>query len=182
MTFENPPQAAGLAPVRLGGFVRGFSSHGRATFRAFDGIGVGRLFPPREFAVHDRGAVNPCALPGTILVRACQHVWLVPGLTTCIATSHTLTIPSTLAPHCRRAGSCAVPSRFGTARMNLGYLVHGHATVRYLAAFPCRVLLVEQQVWSGVSRQTIAHATSCRTTPHGLQPGGFLAQPASWRA
>src|SRR5215510_13482680 len=58
------------------------------------------------------------------------------------------------APSPPDAGRYTVASRFGCQSGDCGYSVSGHLTARYLAAIPHRILLMEQQVWSVMARQS----------------------------
>src|SRR5262249_17348616 len=58
------------------------------------------------------------------------------------------------APSPPDAGRYAVPSRCRRQSGGCGYVVRGHLTACYLAAVPRRILLMEQQVWSVVARQS----------------------------
>jgi len=127
--------------------------YGLTTFHTVDKDGLGALCPPVALDVHDRGLATPCTRYSAILAQACQHLWLVAFndvYRECTCVHHTIHP----APTPLDASRGTVPSRFGRQSGDCGYLVRGHLTARYLAAVPRRILLMEQQVWSKLARQS----------------------------
>jgi hypothetical protein len=118
--------------------------YGLTTFHKVDKNGLGALFLPVAFDVHDRGGVNPCARYSAILAQACQHLWLEPfyDIYREFTSVHHTIHPAPSPPD---AGRYTVSSRFGCQSGDCGYCVRGHLTARYLAAVPRRILLMEQQ-------------------------------------
>ena len=126
---------------------------GLTTFHKVDKDGLGALCSPAVLSVHGRVLTRPCTHCGAFLAQACQHLWLVAFYDvyrefTCV---HHAIHP---APAPLDASRGAVPSRFRRQSGDCGYIVRGHLTARYLAAVPRRILLMEQQVWSIVARQS----------------------------
>jgi hypothetical protein len=72
------------------------------------------------------------------------------GAEECTCVHHTIhPVPTPL-----DASRDIVPSRFGCQSDDCGYFISGLLTARYLAAVPPRILLMEQQVWSILARQS----------------------------
>jgi hypothetical protein len=127
--------------------------YGFTTFRRVDKNGLGALCSPVVLGVHDRGLARPCTHYSPLLGQACQHLWLVPFYDVyreCTCVHHTIH-PVPTPPD---AGRDIVPSRFRCQSVDCGFCVRGLLTARYLAALPRRILLMEQQVWSTVARQS----------------------------
>src|SRR5215510_13906075 len=81
-------------------------------------------------------------------------------------------------PYPPDASRYTVPSRFGRQSGDCGYVVRGHLTACYLAAVPRRILLMEQQVWSVVARQSTLRPRVAVPLQEGDASGlGVLPRP-----
>ena len=127
--------------------------YGLTTFHKVDKDGLGALCSPVVLGVHDRVLARPSAhyiafWPKPISIFGLFAFYDVYQEFTCV--HHTIHP----APSPPDAGSYAVPSRFGRQSDDCGFCVRGLLTARYLAAVPRRILLMEQQVWSKIARQS----------------------------
>ena len=86
------------------------------------------------------------------LIQPCKHLRVVDFHDASNESSDVLTLPVTLALICLNAGRSIRASRSGCQPCGCRYVVRGLWTVRYLAAIPRRVLLMEQQVGCAIAR------------------------------
>jgi len=144
--------------------------YGLTTFHKVDKNGLGALYSPVAWRVHDREVDNPCTL-----LRCPFGSSLSASLACCLSrrlsSVHMCSpIPSILVPSPPDAGRYTVPSRFRCQSSDCGSVVRGLLTARYLAAVPRRILLMEQQVWSV---QRARQSTLRRRVADPLKAGQF---------
>lgn len=129
-------------------FPRKRKACGLTVFRRKDTLGLGSLCPPAVFVAHARRYDSP--------LTRCVAFWRKPDslfglfyITAFIESSRLLTMPSTLAPDCREAGSGVLSSQFGRPTVGRDTLSEGFR--RFVALPP---YLVGYCRWDGRSNHS----------------------------